>query len=429
MFNLSRTIKKSILAFGVAVSLFSIFKLSFAQKNGGEVVAPNTSSEPAVVNSDPRLKSLVAVSGFSHGVLAFGDYQRIALTGEIQWASFIEIRQIQGKSVVRSSIKVEYLLHAIEPQFSPNGKSLLYKVGASLERYGQYKIVLLNLADKKIKAGPQGISYLKISWSPDSKHLAYVKNGDAEGNELSPKRPLQLFVYDIESGKEKLIAQNSLVTQFCWTPSNSLLFCQQSGHEQAIKRGLRPSIYEARAEGGLPRLLVADAFDPQPSPDGQKIAFFGWSDKSALGLYVYSRGKKDRQLLYNNLSYIQSLGKQWSLDGQKLLFLQQITQSPNAKSRLSMVNLLNNKVSQVAIFKATDYGQFVRSRVQPQFELIGMSNNDNYAYVKTSEYVGEDDPYLINQISVTSVSIRTGETAIGAKVVTNAGVDWEDLSP
>ena len=258
---------------------------------------------------------------------------------------------------------------------------------------------MVNLANKKITYGPEGISYLKILWSPNSKYIAYVRGGDAEGNELSSKRPLQLFVYNVQTDKEKLIAQNPLVTQFCWTPANTLIFCQQSGREQIITKSLHPSIYEVKAEGGLPHLLVADGFDPQPSPDNQKLAFFGWASSSKksgnkvsdsqalLGLYVYNRNNNVRDLLYDNLSYIQSSGMKWTLDSDKVIFLQQIEQSPNAKARLNVVSLSERKVKQLAVIRATDFSQFTRSRVQPQFDLNGMSNDGNYAYIKVSEYV------------------------------------------
>ncbi len=186
-----------------------------------------------------------------------------------------------------------------DPQFSPNGKYILFKFGTP-DIYGSYYLYVLDIASNKAQlVTKRALSYRKTSWSPDSDYIAYVSGGDATGQVTQGERylgPLRLYACRWKTGEENLAVENDSVRDnFAWGSPHTLIYAALSESEQetlekqwqtqGVTQSLRnkrkiignpqPRIYEYSVEQGKSQILITDGYRPYPSPNSELIAFYG----------------------------------------------------------------------------------------------------------------------------------------------------------
>lgn len=109
-----------------------------------------------------------------------------------------------------------------DPQFSPDGRLLLFKYGNLHERYVGYDLYVWDLNARKMQRITR-LVYHFVLWSPNGRYVAYVRGADADGNPAFSE--LQLYTYDITTKQEHLIVQNNGIRGgIAWTPQNTLLY-------------------------------------------------------------------------------------------------------------------------------------------------------------------------------------------------------------
>ena len=374
-------------------------------------------------------------STLAQGELIYGDYVRLSPTGK-QWETGLKIANVShDKGVI--SLRFFQVKGAafgdmvFDPQFSPDGQQVLFKIGGGSSSYSNYQLCIWNRKTNKIRSLPDRPVYLHTYWSPDGKYIAYVKGGDIAGYP-APTGPIRLYIYDVATGESRFVAQNPFVTIMEWTPQNSLLYCvqkQENSNSTEQARAFNSDVYVVSGAQGKPELFLSDAYNPQISRDGQKVAFAGWSQsqgqaRAKIGLHVFDRATNQRVLLALPFSQEKLVGMQWLADSQRLLVIQQTSFSPNAKAEIWMVNTTSNSSKKVATLNAKDYAYIDRVRTLPQFSLMALSRDEAHAFFKVSE-MSEGGPTLYDEdVSIQSVSLKTGQVTTQVKLRNPYGVDW-----
>jgi Tol biopolymer transport system component len=260
-----------------------------------------------------------------------------------------------------------------DPQFSPNKQLVMIKVGWPYERHGQYSIHLLDLRTGKLSRGPSEyddkgqdfLAYRKAYWSPDSSKIAYIRGGDADGNQYSSNYPLRLYVYDIKSNKDHFIAQGLLVKYVKWTSVNSLMFSTIDQSKHGITNydkdifPMRPSIYEVAKMDNKASLVIGNGFDPLPSPDNKRIVFYGWPEDSAAEKkhsllpkpYIYSRQDSSRVSLPVGVND----KLMWTPDSQYLIVMKVIRSSSKAIAQIDLLNIRTMETKKLCTVAVTDF--------------------------------------------------------------------------
>lgn len=199
------------------------------------------------------------------------------LGNEPPWQSYLTIHPIHpGRPEAVSTYPALIPKYAgiFQPQYSPDGTKILFKVGNYLTtNYVTYRPLILDLRTNKlteIKAPTQSIGSLTVLWSQDSRYIAYLRHGVALP--FGGEDTAQLYVYDTSTNTDQQIVENEgLEDNFAWTTKERLLY-------SIFPAGTPPTrppadLYVFSAATGKSILLHHDAYRPVSSPDGQEIAF------------------------------------------------------------------------------------------------------------------------------------------------------------
>ncbi|HEX8463992.1 MAG TPA: hypothetical protein VF627_05175 [Abditibacterium sp.] len=231
---------------------------------------------------------------------------RVSGTGnQSQWRTFLTLYHFGLQPDQRGVQTYPVQLRKGElflPQWSPDGKQVLLKVGNAGDRYNVYLIHFWNPEKGEIVQGPREyVSFLKPQWSPNSQQVAYIVGGDIAGRVDRPD-PIELRVYDLATQQSRLLVSAiptvGTPADFAWTHNDTVLYTQPtplmrreakpeapSQTPKDLKTASaaqwtpppRPSIYEVGAKSGTPKLLIRDGYKAAPSPTGRFVAFFGWA--------------------------------------------------------------------------------------------------------------------------------------------------------
>lgn len=341
------------------------------------------------------------------------------------------------------------------PSFSPDGQWLLMKVGEYYGAFNGYKPYLWNLKSRQMRVlvNPEqsSLTFDRLQWSRDSQWLAYVTGGDQSGNEIH-NTTLALWMYNVKTGKHHKVFTNPFVKSFAWSRDRLLFSVTPSRSRprptdsKSVSR--HPSIYEAGvADPGNGNLLIQDAYNPVPSPDGQKIVFFGWpatlaSDSNSasdgtpapaplqnFGLYVFDRATKERFYLGPH----QAGEMAWAKDNKKLVLIEPIYGRERLGHCTLMVYLIETDTRRarlITVLEAQDFTFVDRIPTRLHFQLMGLVNNDKWILIKKSEFIGLEQSYYTEMQTMEALNVDTGRVETIAQVENKwgaaFGLSWID---
>ena len=340
-----------------------------------------------------------------------------------------------------------------DPQFSPNGKFILFKFG-NPDRYGSYNLYVLEVASNVVQMiSKRKLTYRKTVWSPDSQYVAYVAGGDAQGHVTQGEwslGSLRLYVCQWKTAEERLVVQNNTVRgSFAWTAPHTLIYAalpdlgqqgdsleNQRAESQKL-RASRPNIYEYAVDQEKSSLLMQDGYLPISSPDGQWIAFFGsekpdapyplsssWMEKpgdAVLMIAPYKGGERKSLNLESGLyPYVV-----WMPDNRHLLTIQNVEDGViNGQAKVTEWDIQTGKFRVVTTLQEKDFGRAISD-----FKPLSFSADGATLFFVAFELVGRRieemrGVFMAERNSVHAMNLSTGEVSLVAQFKNNWGVDW-----
>jgi eukaryotic-like serine/threonine-protein kinase len=157
------------------------------------------------------------------------------------------------------------------------------------------------------------------AWSPDGKRLAFVAESDGLRH---------VFVKTLETGAQDQVTHGHFDDiQPAWTPDGAaLLFVRAREEGRTLQPGDVFGIYsggdvwEVDAASGRETRLVANAFNPAPSPDGSRIAVdAAWAGPRRIWT-VDRRGLNPQQVTADVTEAVDHIRPRWSPDGSRIVF-------------------------------------------------------------------------------------------------------------
>ena len=319
--------------------------LAFSDASAKDKNAPFLFFDP-LVKAPPTATKTKITSGALSGRAVSVDEVRLAGTGNnTRWGTFVSLFRFgSGATPQSQSFPVESNgFDVFGPQWSPDGQTVLLKVGSQGDETDTYSLYFWNPQLGRIKRGPrEPIAYLKPRWSPDSARIAYLTGGDSNGNNgFLARQPTSLCVYDVAKRKSRrlvtgLSGSEVSLSQFQWRDAKSLLYAAWTPNLLQSRRdsvpgvddgSARPDIWEVTATGDASKLVVEAAFRPMPSPDQRWIAFFGWiagNEKISAGarprLFLWDC-QTHRRILVQPDVFREGAQMMWTPDSQKLVLL------------------------------------------------------------------------------------------------------------
>ena len=374
-----------------------------------------------------------------------------------------------------------------DPQFSPDGRYILFKFG-DISSPGIYRIYVFDTqTNQTTLACSLYLSYYALSWSPDSRYIAFAQGGEPDPRIYDKGRyyegKLQLTVCNWRTGETyPVISSDTLRGPWNWKAPHILLYGALSPQDEAFlhnplyekgvdfvkgqprgwerlrggakRKPVTPGVYEYSVETRRSHLLCQDAYLPALSLNGEYLASFGsadtafpfslnaaWRDSPA-GVFVVVtkadgtdmnndatnktvnlKNSKRTVLSQHDGSYPDLL---WLPDNRHLLVLQQVASSPPARMEIKEWDVNTATSRLVATLTANDPGEEnLRSENDPMFQPLSLNDNGTHLMVQVDEYhsLGDNKGYLPKD-TLRDIDLQTGVVTTVGQVKDTQGLSW-----
>ena len=368
-----------------------------------------------------------------------------------------------------------------DPQFSPDGRYILFKFGATWAP-GTYQLYVFDTNTEKTQlVCLYDLEYYAVSWSPDSQYIAFAKGKEDPriyDNGRTYTGELELCICEWRTGQAQTVATSRTMRgPWNWKAPHTLLYSRLASGDESIitdpgrqegidfvngipigwervngspkRKPVTPSIYEYSPEKRVSELLVHDAYLPVASADGKRLAFFGSSDvqhpfalsedwpSQLSSSFIVVTDAKGNHLLSNTTEapkrdvLSQHSGRYpeliWLPDGQHLLVMEHTSMSPNAKIEIKEWNVDTKKSRLVTTLQVDEIER--RSPNSPNFQALAIDTSGKHLMMSVEEYysVGKNKGVL-NQGSLKDIELVTGKTTTVENVRPSFGVGWYYLT-
>ncbi len=200
---------------------------------------------------------------------------------------------------------------AIAPTFSPDGSQIAFAWNGETGDTHQFELYVKSLGSERLlRLTHQPSQRVTPAWSPDGSTIAFVRDtGDA----------VSLFVIPALGGSERQIATNLAVEssmQISWSPDSRLLAYAAYGPSGA-PRIYTISVSSLAAQPLSPAPDCMQAGEPAFSPDGRHLALICMSSSAVYSVYVagWPHGSLRRLAAMAG----EPQGLTWSADGSRLI--------------------------------------------------------------------------------------------------------------
>ena len=195
----------------------------------------------------------------------------------------------------------------ISPSLSPDGRLIVY----ATDRAGNWDIHMQQLETKESinLTADSSADDIQPAFSPDGKLIAFRSAKDGGG----------IFVMSVTGQDVRRIADFGYDP--AWSPDGTEIVCAMDGVKDPTNRAIVPSrLWAIKLNSGDKRLVYeGDAVQPQWSPNGHRISYWGLQKGGQRGIWTVSADGRQRQPVTNDESF--NWNPSWSPDGKYLYYI------------------------------------------------------------------------------------------------------------
>jgi len=198
----------------------------------------------------------------------------------------------------------------VAPTFSPDGSQIAFAWNSNPEDGFDLYVKTIG-SERTIKLTDHPAHWISPAWSPDGTQIAFARwASHASG----------IFVIPALGGPERKLADADFwhepFMQVSWSPdSKSLAFWSTLGGESHI---FVMSLDNLHSQVLAPNMSCWDMAAPSFSPDGKNLAFVCTSSVAVYGIYALPLAGASPHLVTSMMGYFRGLT--WSADGTRIVF-------------------------------------------------------------------------------------------------------------
>ena len=361
------------------------------------------------------------------------------------------------------------------PQFSPDGKSMVFRVGYPPDDLrNSFYLMLWDLPKAELRipapdaptdypsSGQIGRYFPAIQWSPGSRYIGSLVGGDVTGGYFDrlgnpySSDGYSLYVYDAKTHERERRLSANAGQSWSWTNNGKVLFSKVTTEQSGLlkQRLARPSIYEMGVNDAQPKKLFDGGYFAHQSPNGEWIAFVDWPGPSftslakpedllknpdsrpntkeeaevQAGLYLFNRPSGRRVFVGPLQDIKRPVQMQWAPDGQTLYIAESFVSDGKIQGAVQRMTLEQQQLKPLSVITATDPLSTNNISDTNWLTLRSTSPDGLYLYANRDEYYdGGPKRYVNTQHTYFAINTSNGETTemAGLTNIVNENIDWD----